>query len=137
MLHFDSQHWILTFAGSTNHNYSYCLWRTWVTFKYEFSAPLRTLVMKNMLVNLSGLSGFVLEADLMQEHHNKFIEEFIQHKGADYGSTFVREVVSPNVHHFQQMRDEIETKVGLEPQSKTHGDRKLDKELKHLLNIYA
>lgn len=130
------QAWIFSFAGSGHHNYSQYLIRTYIMFKYEFSEALRNTVLQNMLVNPSGSYDGMHQADLMQEHHNRTLEDFVQHKGAEFASPHIRDGVAPNVHHLQQIKDSMEQGVGLSRRTTRHSDQVHDTELQKLLDIY-
>ncbi|KIO32934.1 hypothetical protein M407DRAFT_65941 [Tulasnella calospora MUT 4182] len=129
--------WIFTFASSTNHNYTQYLFRLWVMYKWEFTPALRHLIKQNMLVNLEGIPKRSHEGDLMQEHNNRDLEGFIQHKGAEYGAPFIREAVAPNIHRFRQIRSTRLNDVGLNPLSKLHGQLPHEQEIERLMQIYA
>lgn len=105
--------------------------------KHEFSPALRSTVLYNMLVNLKGLPGHSHEGDLMQEHHNKFLEGFIQQKDSEYGAPFIRDVVAPNVHQFQQIQATKAAGVGIQGSSSKHGSLKSELEMGRLAEIYA
>lgn len=93
--------------------------------------------MKNTLVNLSGLPDHGEGADMAQEHVNGFVEDFVQHKGANFATPFIREVVSPNLLEFQRLRDNRAAGSGLTSHNRAHGHRSQDSELKELLKVYA
>lgn len=128
---------MLTFSGSSNHNYANYLFRLWVMLKYEFSDDLRHLITQNMLVNPEGIPGHIFEGDKLREHHNLHTEELVQHKGLEYGDEFVRSAISPNIHDLKQLRDEMEKRLGLKLQSKAHTSAPRGDAIKTLLKIYA
>lgn len=68
--------------------------------------------------------------DLMQEHFNFWLEVLVQHKGKEFDDKFYREVISPNVHHFLRLKEEMEEAVDLHSRTKKHSAPHLDKELR-------
>ncbi|KAG6862847.1 hypothetical protein C0991_009921 [Blastosporella zonata] len=72
--------------------------------------------------------------NLMQEHFNRWLEEMAQHKGKEFEDQFYRKVLSPHVHHFINLKDEIENMVSLQPRTKKHTLPNYDRELTSLMN---
>ncbi|KAF9528832.1 hypothetical protein CPB83DRAFT_929056 [Crepidotus variabilis] len=126
--------WIFTFAGSSNPLYTQFLLETYCNFKYEFSPALKDAVLKNWLVNLKGLPGHFLERDLMQEHHNFWLEDMAEHKGKEFDDDFYRNTLSMNVNHFLKLKDAMESTTLLQARTKRHGDVGHENELKAVMN---
>ncbi|KAF6745112.1 hypothetical protein DFP72DRAFT_824802 [Ephemerocybe angulata] len=125
--------WIFTFAGGGNPLYSTFLLEVYCNFKWEFSAEMKHALMFYWLVNLSGIPGFYIELDLLQEHFNFWLEEIVQHKGKEFSDDFYRNVVAMNIHHFLRLKDEMEQAVLLKARSKRHSEPHLNNELNALL----
>ncbi|KAF8955673.1 hypothetical protein BDZ97DRAFT_1673396 [Flammula alnicola] len=121
--------WIFTFSGSGNPYYCQFLLEMFCCFKWEYGEALSDAVMKNWVVNLKGQRGHGIELDLMQEHHNLWLETLAQHKGHEFDETFYREVISPNVNDFLTLKDEMENNVALKSRTKKHGKPGVENEL--------
>lgn len=128
--------WIFTFAGSGNHFYTQYLLELYCNFKWEFSPALRQAILNNWLVNLHGKDGEWIEMDLMQEHFNFWLEDMAQHKGKDFDEPFYRSILSSNVHHFMQLKDEMEQFVSLESRRKRHSALSTNNELQALMKHF-
>ncbi|KDQ08758.1 hypothetical protein BOTBODRAFT_77208, partial [Botryobasidium botryosum FD-172 SS1] len=128
--------WMFTFSGSSHPKYASYLLEVFCNFEYEFPEPLKRAILLNWLVNLSGEDGHFIEADLMQEHFNFWLEELAQHKGHEFDEAYYREVIAPAVHHFLRLKEEREASVGLTRRTKSHGAPSLTNEYKRLLQIY-
>ena len=99
--------------------------------KIEVEYPENTCIalFNNWLVNTTGKPGAFCELDLMQEHHNFWLEELAKHKGKEFDNRRYRDVLSMHVHHFLQLKDEMEATVMLTRQGKKHAEPHLDNEL--------
>ncbi|KAF8072301.1 hypothetical protein FPV67DRAFT_1411833 [Lyophyllum atratum] len=126
--------WIFTSAGSGNPYYSQYLLELFCNHAWEWDDPTRQSIMANWLVSLYELGQFS-EMDLMQETHNRFLEEHAQHKGKEFDDPFYRKVISMNVHHFARLKDEMEEAVLLKMRTKKHSVTDLANELKALLKL--
>ncbi|KAF5384343.1 hypothetical protein D9615_003177 [Tricholomella constricta] len=124
--------WIFTFAGSGNPYYSQYLLELYCNFKWEFDEATSNSIMSNWLVCLHELGDYS-EMDLMQEGHNRVLEEQVQHKGKEFDDPFYRDTVSMNVHHLTRLRDEMEEAVSLKLRTKNHSVTDLLNELRALL----
>lgn len=71
----------------------------------------------------------------MQEHFNFWLETLAQHKGKEFDDKVYRDILSVCVHHFLQLKDEMEEGVDLKRRSRNHGAPHLDKELRHGMNF--
>ena len=87
----------------------------------------------NWLVNRKGLPGHFLEMDLMQEHFNFWLEDLADHKGKEFDEPFYRDVLSMNVDHFLQLKDEMEEVTALKARTKKHGSTDMDNEMRTIL----
>ncbi|KAG8923250.1 hypothetical protein FRC01_013003 [Tulasnella sp. 417] len=108
----------------------------YAVWQYEFSEALQNMVLQNMLVNPSGRQDGTHQADLMQEHHNRVLEDFVQHKRAEFASPHIRDGIAPNVHHLQRIKESMEQSAGLSHRASCHSNQVHDTELKRLLDIY-
>lgn len=50
----------------------YCL------LQYKASQDLRDAILNNWLVNITGKVGKWIEADLLQEHYNRWLEDMVK-----------------------------------------------------------
>ena len=73
----------------------------------------------NWLVNTTGKPGKFSELDLMQEHHNFWLEELTQHKGKEFSDKWYCDVLSMRMHHFLQLKEEMEANVEITSKKKT------------------
>jgi hypothetical protein len=108
----------------------YCLLR------YESSPALKDALLNNLLVNLKGLAGAFHEADLLQEHFNLWLEDYIQKHGGDFDDHFFRNLIAPNVFHFLSIKDHFQIAYDLVPRSKSHTSPSTTDELKTLIKFY-
>ncbi|KAI0055771.1 hypothetical protein BV25DRAFT_1776663, partial [Artomyces pyxidatus] len=77
-----------------------------------------------------GRPGHFSEMDLMQEHHNFWLEDMAQHKGKEFDDDFYRKTLSLCVRDFLHLKDEMEETVELEERTKKHGEPHQDNELR-------
>ena len=92
----------------------YCLLR------YEVSQDLQDGILNNWLVNVTGKLGKWIEANLLQEHYNCWLEDMIKKCGGDFDDNFYCHMLSPNVEHFLRIKEEIENAFALCNHGKTH-----------------
>ncbi|KAJ6627746.1 hypothetical protein B0H10DRAFT_2285786 [Mycena sp. CBHHK59/15] len=113
--------WIISFAGSGNHNYTNYLLETYCLHRYEASKDFSDAMFNNWLISLRG-KGYI-ECDWVQEDFNKWLETLVEHKGGDFDDHFYRHTLAPNVMHFLRMKEKMETAFELKPRGKTHEDQ--------------
>ncbi len=65
----------------------YCL------FRYEASGDLKDAIWNNWLVNLTGELGSWIEADLLQEHYNRWLEDMVGKHRGNFDDTFYRQTI--------------------------------------------
>ncbi|KAJ8089852.1 hypothetical protein PM082_018428 [Marasmius tenuissimus] len=128
--------WIFMFSGSTNINYVRYLLEMYFFFKYEASTDLKDAIWNNWLVNLTGLPGHGLEGDLMQEHHNKWVEDLVGKHGGNFDDSLYHETISPNTHLFIHLKEGITDAYDLKRRSKSHSSPHLRNEIHTLLNLF-
>src|SRR5882762_7556104 len=128
---------LFTFAGSSNPKYTTYLLEFLTNFELESSMELREGILNGMLVNLSGREGGFSAGDLIQEFFNRLLEAIVERKGTDFGATFIREVVSHNLHHMGQVKFDLWEGLGLSARSGHHTDPHTNPEVKTLLQQYA
>jgi hypothetical protein len=80
-------------------------------------------------VNVSGELGRWIEADLLQEHYNCWLEDMVKKRGGDFDDDFYRHTLSPNIDHFLRIKEEIEDAFTLHSRGKTHTSPHLRHEL--------
>ncbi|KAJ7716863.1 hypothetical protein B0H16DRAFT_1338536, partial [Mycena metata] len=128
--------WIFKFAGSSHSNYVRYLLEVYCMLRYEASTDLRNAILDNWLLNIKGELGKWIPADLHQEHYNKWLEDMVRKHGGEFDDKFYRQTISPNVHFFLQIKEEVETAFDLERRSQTHTSANLDAELHLLLSAF-
>lgn len=111
---------LFTFAGSSHTKYTNFLLETICDLELESSPKLKAAKLDSMLVNLSGLPGHFLAKDFVQEMGNKITAFIAERKGQEYGGTFIREIVSRNLHHFIRLLSTLRDGVGLQKRSGKH-----------------
>lgn len=136
MLTYHFEIWIFSFTGTSNRNYSSWLLEVYCFFRYEASKDLSDALLNNWLVNLTGELGKWIEADLMQEHYNRWLEDMAGKLGGEFDDRFYRHTLSPNVHHFLRIKEQIESAFELRQRSKAHGSAHLRDEYQSLLRMY-
>ena len=119
----------MTFAGAGNTNYTGYLLDLFCKIEIEYPENTRIALFNNWLVKTSGKPGAFCELDLMQEHHNFWLEELAKHKGKDFDNTWYWDVLSMHVHQFLRLKDEMEATVTLMKRGKKHTEPHLDNEL--------
>jgi hypothetical protein len=107
----------------------YCLLR------YKSSPALKVALLNNLLVNLKGMAGAFHEVDLLQEHFNLWLEDYIQKHGGNFDDHFFCTLIAPNVFHFLGIKDHFQTAYDLIPRSKSHTLPSTSDELKTLLEF--
>ncbi|KAJ7478914.1 hypothetical protein FB451DRAFT_1338652 [Mycena latifolia] len=128
--------WIFKFAGSSHQNYMAYLLEVYCMLRYEASKDLNNAILNNWLVNIKGELGKWLPGDLHQEHYNKWLEDMVQKHGGEFDNQFYRQTISPNVRHFLQIKEEVESAFSLEHRGKTHTSPYLRGELQLLLTTF-
>jgi hypothetical protein len=89
-----------------------------------------------MLVNLSGKAGSFSAGDIIQEFFNRLLEAIIERKGAEFGDTYIREVVSRNLHHMGRIKKDLREGAGLAARAGRHSEPHTRPEVKTLLKQY-
>ncbi|KAK7012556.1 hypothetical protein R3P38DRAFT_3324130 [Favolaschia claudopus] len=128
--------YIFTFAGTSNQNYMRYMLDLYTLLKYESSAALRDTLLDNYLLNLRGEPGHSVEGDLTQEWSNKWIIGSVKKRGAEFDDKYFREAIAPNVRHFLQIKEDVESAFDLKRRSKSHTSPHLRDETKLLLRLY-
>ncbi|KAJ7737529.1 hypothetical protein B0H16DRAFT_1762389, partial [Mycena metata] len=128
--------YIFTFAGTSNHNYMRYMLDLYALLQFECSPKLKEALLNNWLINLRGIIGTFIEGDLMQEHYNRWLEDMVRRRGGDFDDKFYRETISPNVQHFLEMKENIESAFELKRRGKTHTSPHLRDETRILLRMY-
>ncbi|KAI0312871.1 hypothetical protein OF83DRAFT_1066483, partial [Amylostereum chailletii] len=122
--------WIFSFAGSGNSNYAAYMAEMFLSLYHDYTDATREGLLNNYLVNLVGRPGNFHELDLMQEHYNGWLEAFVQHKGHEFDSPFIRNVISMHVHHLIDILREWEQNVDLAARTLSHGAPPDDNEIR-------
>ncbi|KAJ7431690.1 hypothetical protein B0H11DRAFT_1848485 [Mycena galericulata] len=127
---------IFTFGGTSNQNYMGYMLDLYALLEFECSPELKEALLNNWLINLSGEIGKWLEGDLMQEHYIKWLEDMVSRRGGDFDDKFYRQTISPNVHNFLKIKENIESAFELKRRGKSHTSPHLRDETKILLRMY-
>ncbi|KAJ7708549.1 hypothetical protein B0H16DRAFT_1667975 [Mycena metata] len=127
---------IFTFAGTSNQNYMGYLLDLHALLEFEYSPELKEAILNNWLLNLAGEVGRWIEADLMQEHYNKWLEDMVKRCGGNFDDKFYRQTLAPNVQHFLKIKEDIESAFDLKRRSKSHTSPHLRDETHLLLRMY-
>jgi hypothetical protein len=127
---------VFTFAGSSHSNYTNYLLEMITKIELESDEDLRRALLQLTLVNLSGREGHWSAGDFIQEYFNRLLEAIVQHKGVEYGDTFIRETWSRNIHHVARLKLSWFDAVGLQPRSRRHTGAEQDAEVRILLEHY-
>ncbi|KAF6744764.1 hypothetical protein DFP72DRAFT_1078109 [Ephemerocybe angulata] len=127
---------LFSFAGSSHTKYCTYLLEVVTRLELESSPALFEGILKTTLVNLSGLPGNCLAADVMQEYFNRLLEAIVEKKGIDYGDPFARNVISPNLGHFAKIKLNLRSGVGLAPRSGKHTAPHNNPEIRKLVSAY-
>jgi hypothetical protein len=98
---------LFMFAGSSHTKYTTYLLEFLTNFELESSRELRKTTLNAMVVNLSSMAGAFAAGNIIQEFFNHLIEAIIEHKGAEFGDTFIRQVISHNLHHMGRIKKEL------------------------------
>ncbi|EJD33628.1 hypothetical protein AURDEDRAFT_177288 [Auricularia subglabra TFB-10046 SS5] len=109
------------FAGS-GHNPKYrdfCL-EMFISVEFEYSDEMRNAVLNSLLVNPSGRRGHFKECDLLQEHLINRLDRHMQHRDKSYDDPFIRDVVTPNLHHLVEVPRQLESAVDLVARASRH-----------------
>ncbi|KAJ6616866.1 hypothetical protein B0H10DRAFT_1948735 [Mycena sp. CBHHK59/15] len=128
--------WIFKFAGSSHGNYTAYLLEVYCLLRYEASSDLKNGILNNWLVAVREELGHWLPGDLLQEHYNRWLEDMVKKHGGEFDDKFYRQTISPNVHHFLRIKEEIETAFSLKRRGKTHTSPHLRDELRLLLDLF-
>jgi hypothetical protein len=128
---------LFTFAGSTHSKYTTYLLKFLTNLELESSQELYETTLNAMLVNLSGKEGSFSAGDLIQEFFNRLLEAIIERKGANFGDTFICQVVSRNLHHMGRVKKDLQEGVGLSARVGHHSDPHMQPEVRTLLKEYV
>ncbi|KAJ7909546.1 hypothetical protein B0H13DRAFT_1529859, partial [Mycena leptocephala] len=74
---------IFTFAGTSHQNCMGYMLDLYALLKFECSPELKEALLNNWLMNLLGEIGRCIEADLMQEHFNRWLEDMVGRRGEE------------------------------------------------------
>lgn len=124
------------FAGTNHHKYTTYLLEMIAILELESSPELKLLFLQNWLVNPSGEAGKWQAGDLLQEHLNLELQEFMSRKNLAWDSHFMRDIASPNAYHFSELKREWGSGVGLEKNRGGHTDPQMKPEVGILLQVY-
>ncbi|RDB22163.1 hypothetical protein Hypma_010672 [Hypsizygus marmoreus] len=127
---------LFTFAGSSHSRYMGYVLETIMNLELESSPGLKMALLDLMLVNLSGMPGHFAEGDYIQEYFNRLLEDVVKHKGSEFDENFLREVMSRNIHHIGQLKEEWRKGVGLGAKSGKHCNPHERVEVRTLLKEY-
>lgn len=121
---------------SSHQNYTTYLLKVYCLLQYDTSHDFCNGILNNWLVNITGKLGRWIEADLLQEHYNQWLEDMAKKRGGNFDDSFYYHTISLNVNHFLQIKEEVENAFTLQSCSKAHISPHLRDELKVLLSFY-
>ncbi|KAH9922250.1 uncharacterized protein B0H18DRAFT_1121064 [Fomitopsis serialis] len=127
---------LFNFAGSGHTKYAGYLLEMITSLEFESDEALRTLFLRNWLVNPSGEAGRHQEGDLMQEHLNLALEEAVQRSGSEWDGKLIRDVISRNIHYFVDLKNGWGESVGLAKRKGYHPEPHSKPEVTTLLRVY-
>ncbi|KAJ7703927.1 hypothetical protein B0H17DRAFT_1193860 [Mycena rosella] len=104
---------IFTFAGSSNQNYMKYMLDLYALLEFECSPELKEALLNNWLMTLCGEIGTFVEGDIMQEWNNRWLTQISGQRGGDFDEKFYRKTIAPNVLHFLQIKEDIESAFDL------------------------
>ncbi|KAI0744072.1 hypothetical protein C8Q80DRAFT_1107396 [Daedaleopsis nitida] len=135
---YECMKWMMfCFEGSGHHSkYTGYVLEMICNLELESSPALRDVFLRNWLVNPSGEANGHQEGDLMQEHYNRILEEFIERRSMEWDDPFLREVVAPNVHHLTALKNAWGTGQGLAERRGKHPEPHSRPEVRILLGEY-
>ncbi|KAJ7906434.1 hypothetical protein B0H13DRAFT_1880588 [Mycena leptocephala] len=128
--------WIFKFAGSSHQKYVSYLLEVYCMLRYEASKDLTDAILNNWLLNIKGELGRWLAGDQHQEHYNKWLEAMAPKHGGEFDDPFYRQTIPPIVHHFLEIKEEIETAFSFQHRGQTHTSPHLRCELHLLLTAF-
>ncbi|KAJ7840214.1 hypothetical protein B0H14DRAFT_2310599, partial [Mycena olivaceomarginata] len=108
---------IFTFAGGANLNYTRYLLDLHALLTYECSPELKEAMLNNWFIN-------------------KWMEGMLSKRGGEWDDKFYRQTISPNVRHFLQLKEDMESAFELKRRGKAHTSPHLRDETKILLRMY-
>ncbi|KAH9931747.1 hypothetical protein B0H21DRAFT_813891 [Amylocystis lapponica] len=127
---------LFTFAGSSHTKYTAYLLEMITNLEMESSPELHNAILDSLLINLSGQPGHFIAGDLMQEYFNRLLQVIVERKGTEYGAHFVRNIVSPNLHHMARLQDDLKEGLGLAVRSGRHSEPHKRSEIRRLTLEY-
>ncbi|KAH9934138.1 uncharacterized protein B0H18DRAFT_841114, partial [Fomitopsis serialis] len=127
---------LFNFAGSGHTKYTSYILEMVVSLDFESDEELRTLFLRNWLVNPSGESGRHQEGDLMQEHLNLALEDAVQRSGSEWDGKLIRDVIARNVHYFVDLKNGWGQSIGLAKRKGYHPEPHSKPEVSTLLRVY-
>jgi hypothetical protein len=87
--------------------------------EFECSPELKEVLLNNWLLNLCAEIGKFVEDDLMQEWNNRWLTQVSGQRGGDFDDKFYRKTIAPNVLHFLQIKENVESAFELKRRSKS------------------
>jgi hypothetical protein len=90
-----------------------------------------------MTVNIAGLPGHGIAADMFQEQIQDELYEHINRKDASFDAEYIKDVIAPNTHRFVALKKDVNAGLGLAKRSSRHSTPETDSELRILLPEYA
>jgi hypothetical protein len=72
----------------------------------------------------------------MQEHFNRLLEAIVEKKGVEYGDSFIKDAIAPNLHHFARIKLDMRCGVGLAQRSGKHHSPHQRPEVRNLLTSH-
>jgi hypothetical protein len=102
-----------TFAGSSHHKYAGYMLEMICSVELESSPVLKKLILSSMTVNIAGLPGHGIAADMFQEQIQDELYEHINRKDASFNADYIKNVIAPNTHRFVALKKDVNAGLGL------------------------
>ncbi|KAJ3818414.1 hypothetical protein F5880DRAFT_1617393 [Lentinula raphanica] len=98
---------MFSMSGSSHKKYTYYLLVLVIDLHLQSTPEYREAILSSMVASLSGLLGTHRPVDLLQEWLQRTLESIVQHKGQEFGASFIRNHVSRNLRELSILKEEL------------------------------
>ncbi|KAK7447776.1 hypothetical protein VKT23_014034 [Stygiomarasmius scandens] len=123
-------------AGSSHKKYTQYLPISIIDLHLESSKEYREAMLSTAIASLSGLPDTHRAVDILQEWLQRILAAIVQHKGQEFGSSFIHNHVARNLRELGCLKEEITGGVGLEKHSQCRSKPSNNTEIRILLQEY-
>ncbi|KAJ3835052.1 hypothetical protein F5878DRAFT_543819 [Lentinula raphanica] len=109
---------MFSMSGSSHKKYAYYLLVFVIDLHFQSTPENREAVLSMLVASLTGMPGTHRPVDLLQEWLQRTLEAIVQHKGQEFGASFIRNHVARNLRELCVLKEEHLSAVGLAKQSK-------------------